>query len=278
MAPLIRTEFDGGAAVVTLDRPEKLNAFADDMREQLLAALEAVAARPDARAVVITGAGRAFCSGGDVKHMVALKERCEPFEALLPLLEAGRRVVTRLATLPIPTIAAVNGPAAGAGAHLALACDLRVASDQASFTESFAKIGLHADWGGTWFLPRAVGTSRALEMCWLGESVDADEALGLGLVNHVWPAAEFAARWRALAARIAAAPATSVRFAKETLRAAGSRSLAACFEAELEAQRRCWESPDAAEGLRAFAEKRLPEFASGTGGEIGERAGATRFE
>src|SRR5678816_2530067 len=125
MAPLIRTEIEGGVAAVPPDRPEKRNALADDKREHPLAAPAAVAARPDARVLVITGAGRAFCSGGDVKHMVALKERGEPFEALLPLLEAGRRVVTRLATLPIPTIAAVNGPAAGAGAHLALACDLR---------------------------------------------------------------------------------------------------------------------------------------------------------
>jgi 2-(1,2-epoxy-1,2-dihydrophenyl)acetyl-CoA isomerase len=282
MVRLVRSEIADGVAVVTLDRPERLNAFADDMREQLAEALEAAGARADVRVLVLTGAGRAFCAGGDVKHMVALKEREESFEALRALLEAGRRVVGTLASLPFPTVAAVNGPAAGAGMNLALACDLRVAADGATFTESFVKIALHADWGGSYFLPRAVGTSRALELCWLGEPVDAAEALRIGLVSHVWPAAEFEREWRALAARLAAAPVTSVRLAKETLRASASRSLDECFEAETDAQRRCWASPDSAEGLRAFVEKRAPVFGGGAvtaGSEVREPlATAHRFE
>jgi 2-(1,2-epoxy-1,2-dihydrophenyl)acetyl-CoA isomerase len=260
MARLVRSETTGGITVVTLDRPEKLNAFADDMREQLAEALEALRARADVRVLVLTGAGRAFCAGGDVKHMVALKERGESFEALRPLLDAGRRVVTTLASLPFPTVAAVNGPAAGAGMNLALACDLRVASEAATFTESFVKIALHADWGGTYFLPRAVGMSRALELCWLGDPVDAAEALRLGLVSRVWPAPGFEAGWRALAAQLAAAPPASVCLAKETLRASCWRSLPECFDAETAAQRGCWSSPDSAEGLRAFVEKRAPVF------------------
>ena len=263
MARLVRSEVTDGIAVITLDRPDQLNAFADDMREQLADALLAAGARSDVRVLVVTGAGRAFCAGGDVKHMVGLKEREESFEALRDLLDAGRRVVSTLASLPFPTLAAVNGPAAGAGMNLALACDLRVASDAATFTESFAKIALHADWGGTYFLPRAVGTSRALELCWLAEPVDAAEALRIGIVSRVWPAADFERQWRALAARLAAAPATSVRLAKETLRASWSRSLDECFEAETDAQRRCWESPDSAEGLRAFVEKRAAVFGGG---------------
>lgn len=260
---LVRSEVADGIAVVTLDRPDQLNAFAGDMREQLAEALEAAGARADVRVLVLTGAGRAFCAGGDVKHMVGLMEREESFDALRALLDAGRRVISALAALPFPTVAAVNGPAAGAGMNLALACDLRVASDVATFTESFVKIALHADWGGTYFLPRAVGTSRALELCWLGEPVDAAEALRIGLVSRVWTAGEFERQWRALAARLAAAPATSVRLAKETLRASGARSLEECFEAETEAQRRCWSSPDSAEGLRAFVEKRAPVFGGG---------------
>ena len=134
---LVRSEVADGIAVVTLDRPDQLNAFAGDMREQLAEALEAAGARADVRVLVLTGAGRAFCAGGDVKHMVGLKEREESFDALRALLDAGRRVISALAALPFPTVAAVNGPAAGAGMNLALACDLRVASDVATFTESF---------------------------------------------------------------------------------------------------------------------------------------------
>jgi len=281
MPRLIRSEVAEGVAVVTLDRPEKLNAFADDMREQLAETLETLAARDDVRVLVLTGAGRAFSSGGDVKHMVALKEREDSFDALRALLDAGRRVVSRLASLPFPTIAAVNGPAAGAGMNLALACDLRVAVDTATFTESFVKIALHADWGGTYFLPRLAGTSRALELCWLGDPIDAAEAERIGLVTEVWPAAEFELRWRALAARLAAAPATSVRLAKETLRASALRSLDECLDAEAEAQRRCWTSPDSAEGLRAFVEKRAAVFGGRAPAEAREgpaTAGTFRFE
>ncbi len=278
MARLIRTEITDGVAVVTLDRPEKLNAFADDMREQLVEALAGLAARDDVRVLVLTGAGRAFGAGGDVKHMVALKEREESFEDLLALLDAGRRVVRQLAALPFPTVAAVNGPAAGAAMNLALACDLRVASEAATFTESFVKIALHPDWGGTYFLPRAVGTSRALELCWLGDAIDAAEAERIGLVSHVWAAAEFESRWRVFAARLAAAPATSVRLAKETLQASAVRSLDECLAAEADAQRLCWASPDSAEGLRAFVEKRAPVFGTrGAGERIEEPAAASAF-
>lgn len=277
MADLILTEIADRVARVTLNRPEKLNAFADDMREQLAAALDRVARRSDARVLVITGSGRAFCAGGDVKHMVALKQSGESFEALRPLLAGGRAVIERLASLPIPTIAAVNGAAAGAGMNLALACDLRVASAEATFTESFVRIGLHADWGGTFHLPRLVGASRAMELCWLGEAVDAAEALRLGLINRVWPAAEFEAGWRALAAKLAVAPATSVRLARRTLAAATGRTLVECLDAEEAAQRACWESADSAEGLRAFVERRAAVFA---GGAVPEEAAAraARFE
>ena len=150
-------------------------------------------------------------------------------------------------------IAAVNGVAAGAGLNLALACDVRIA-------ESFVKLGLHPDWGGTFHLPRLAGTAAALDLCWTGEAIDAAAALRLGLVQRVVPAAAFERSWRAYAGALAAAPITSVRAAKRTLRAALARTLDQCLDAEAEAQAGCWASTDSAEGLAAFAEKRAPRF------------------
>jgi len=274
MTDLILLESAGGVATLTLNRPDKLNAFADDMREQLVAALARVAADPGARALVITGAGRAFSAGGDVHHMARLKERRASFEDVRPLLEAGRAAAARLAALPMPTIAAVNGVAAGAGLNLALACDLRVASDQASFGETFARIGLHPDWGGTYFLPRRVGLAKALELCWLGDVIDAAEALRIGLVNRVVPADALRDEVRALAGRLAQSPRASVRLVKQTLAASFHRTLDQCCDAEVEAQAACWEAGDVAEGLAAFVEKRAPRFGAGAASNRSEPAGA----
>jgi len=251
---------DEGVATLVLNRPDKLNAFAGDMRERLYEALEAVAARPHLRALVITGAGRAFCAGGDVHHMAGLAAQGAAFDALRPLLEAGRRVVERLAALPIPTIAAVNGAAAGAGLNLALACDLRIASERATFGATFVRIGLHPDWGGTYFLPRLVGEAKAKELCWLGDVVEAGEAFRIGLVQRVVPHEAMMNEALALARRLAQAPATSVREVKGTLGASWTRTLEACIAAEVDAQQACWESPDVREGLDAFVAKRAPVF------------------
>jgi len=259
-ADAIQLAISGGVAVITLNRPAKLNAFAGDMRGRLVDALDRVAADRDVRVLVITGAGKAFCSGGDVQHMVELKARGSGYEAIAPLLELGRAIVTRLAALEMPVIAAVNGVAAGAGLNLALACDVRIASSEARFAESFVKLGLHPDWGGTFHLPRLAGTAAALDLCWTGEAIDGAAALRLGLVQRVVPAAAFGRSWRAYAGALAAAPITSVRAAKRTLRAALARTLEQCLDAEAEAQTACWASTDSAEGLAAFAEKRAPRF------------------
>jgi len=263
MGQLVLLAESGGVATLVLNRPEKLNPFGDDMREQLIEALDAAAAHGGIGALVITGAGRAFSAGGDVHHMVALKQRNAPFDEVRRLLEAGRAAIERLAALPFPTLAAVNGPAAGAGLNLALACDLRIASDQASFGETFARIGLHPDWGGTYFLPRLVGLARALELCWTGDVIDAAEAMRIGLVNRVVAHADLVPTVTALAARLAAAPRASVRLAKQSLGAAFQRTLEQCLDAETEAQAACWAGADVAEGLRAFAEKRVPVFGAG---------------
>ena len=264
MPQTIRLDIAAGVARITLDHPDKLNAFADDMREQLIAALDQVAGAQGVNVLVITGAGRAFCSGGDVRHMVDLKDRNAAFSELEPLLELGRAIVTRIAGLPFPTIAAVNGVAAGAGMNLALACDMRIASDAASFGETFVRIGLHPDWGGTHALPRLVGLPMALELCWSGDAIDAAKALRIGLVNRVIRHEQFEAEVNAFAAKLATAPQTSVRGAKQSLRASGARSLDECLDGESEAQRACWASADSGEGLRAFVEKRATKFGTST--------------
>ena len=278
MSDLVVLSVTGPIATLTLNRPEKLNAFADNMREQLIAALDEVVARGAVRALVLTGAGRAFSAGGDVRHMVGLKQRAADFDELRPLVDAGREVVRKLTALPFPTLAAVNGVAAGAGLNLALACDLRLASDQASFGETFVRIGLHPDWGGSYFLPRLVGTAKALELCWLGDVINAAEALRIGLVQRVVPHPQFPAAVSEWAARLAAAPLASVRLIKQNLCASPTRSLDEGLAAESRAQEDCWNSADAAEGLRAFVEKRAAAFGDGIVGESAPSRAARQFE
>ena len=257
---ILLAEADGVATMV-LNRPEKLNAFDDAMRAEFLAAIDALAARTDVRVLVITGAGRAFSAGGDVGYMVRLKQAEADYEGGLgTLVAAGATAIAHIEALPFPTLACVNGAAAGGGCNLALACDLRIASDRAAFGQSFVKIGMHTDWGGSYYLPRLVGLSKALELCWLGDMVDAHEALRIGLVNRVVPHETLEAETRALAMRLASAPQTSVRVAKRNLRAGLARPLDACLDAEYQAQAACWASADSGEGVRAFVEKRGPHF------------------
>ncbi len=261
MPDLILLAEADGVATMVLNRPEKLNAFDDEMRRQFLTAVDTVATRPGVRALVITGAGRAFSAGGDIGYMVRLKQEGADYEGGLgTLVAAGSSAIARIASLPFPTIASVNGAAAGGGCNLALACDLRIASDRAGFGQSFVKIGMHTDWGGSYLLPRLVGLAKALELCWLGDMVDAAEALRIGLVNRVVPHERLDEETRALAARLASAPRTSVLAAKHNLRASFSRTLEECLDAEYRAQAACWESADSGEGVRAFVEKRAPRF------------------
>jgi 2-(1,2-epoxy-1,2-dihydrophenyl)acetyl-CoA isomerase len=252
---MILTETRDDVTTITLNRPEKLNAFAGTMREELLAALQSAAGR----VVVITGAGRAFCSGGDVEYMRGL-QRDRNVEAMRKLLDAGRDVITQIVTMEKPVIASINGVAAGAGCNLALACDYRIASDAAKLGETFVKIGLHPDWGGTWLLPRLVGRSRALEILMTGRMVEASEALSIGMIDRVVPAAELATTTDALARSIASGPPIAIAGIKAAVLASESNGVGEQIELESRHQMRAFESADAGEGMAAFFEKRPPKF------------------
>jgi len=264
MSEAILLERADGVAVITLNRPDKLNALAGTMRDDLLEAVKTVGADAKSRVLVITGAGRGFCAGGDMAFMADLKGRNAPFDEIGRLMDSGRAVIEAIRELDRPVIAAVNGPAAGAGLNLALACDLRIAHEKASFGATFVKIGLHPDWGGSWLLPRIVGASRALKMIWTGEVITAQEAHRIGLCDEVHAADAFAGRVKDLAARLAQAPPVAVAAAKKTVYAAATADLNQAFQMEMFAQRACWDSADSAEGITAFLEKRPARF-SGKG-------------
>ena len=248
-----------GILTITLNRPEKLNAFIGHMRRDLAEALEHAGSDRSVRVVVITGAGRAFCAGGDVEFMAQLMERHDT-EEFARILGAGRRVIMAIRQMTKPVIAAVNGTAAGAGCNLAFACDLRIASTDASFTQSFIKVGLNPDWGGTFFLPRLVTPNKACELFFLGETIKAEEAERLNLVNQVVRPDDLESATLQLAERLRAAPPIALAAAKQAVYTSEAHSLEEMLRYETEAQLRCFESDDGHEGVRAFLEKREPHF------------------
>ena len=248
-----------GVGTLTLNRPEKLNAFAGRMRQGIAEALDELESDGSVRVIVITGAGRGFCAGADVGYMSELVERRD-VEAMAALVDAGRHVVTTIRRSGKPVIASVNGVAAGGGANLALACDLRIAGEQASLGQTFNRIGLHPDWGGTYFLPRLVGPAKALELFWLADIIDARECERLGLFNKVVPQSTLADATRAWARTLADKPALAIALAKRAVYESLDRTLPEMLDYELDAQLRCFESGDASEGIRAFTEKRTARF------------------
>ncbi len=250
---------DSGIVTITLNRPDKLNALVGHMRRDLAEALEQAASDRLVRVVVVTGAGRAFCAGGDIERAAELMERNDA-EEFARLLGAARRVVTAIRQMTKPVLASINGAAAGAGCNLALACDLRIAASNATFTQSFVKIGFHPDWGGTYFLPRLVTANKACEMFFLGDSINAEEAHRLGLLNWVVPENELADATRMLAERLRDAPPISIASAKQAVYLSGGEDLEGMLRYEVEAQMRCFESKDGKEGVCAFLEKRDPRF------------------
>lgn len=246
-------------AVVMLNRPESMNAFSGTMREDLLRALQQAENNPEVRCVVLTGAGKAFCAGGDVASMAALQERHDT-TVIHQRMTVGAQVVHCLRQMPKPAIAAINGAAAGAGMNLALACDLRLGSANARFSESFVKIGLVPDWGGTFLLTRLVGTSKAMELMMTGERVDAEEALRLGILNRVFPDEVFRQEVMNFARRLAEGPAGTLTRIKQAVYVGATGTLAESLAYEEHAQDEVFLSPDAKEGMQAFLEKRPPRF------------------
>lgn len=259
MSEQILVKEENGIVTITLNRPEKMNAFYGHMRRDFAEVLERVGGDGDVRVVVITGAGRGFCAGGDINNMLELVERRDAYE-FERLLGSARRVLTTIRQMNKPVVAAINGPAAGAGCNVALACDIRIASSNATFTQSFAKVGLHPDWGGTYFLPRIVPANIACEMFFLGDSIDAEKAFQLGLINRVVAPEELETETTKLAQRLAAAPPIAVAAAKRAVYMSDQETLEAMLQYELESQLECFHSEDFREGLKAFIEKRKPKF------------------
>jgi enoyl-CoA hydratase/carnithine racemase len=248
----------GGVAKITLNRPEKLNAFVGTMREEIYDALSRCEAE-EVRAVILAGTGKGFCAGADVRFLAEVR-RANDAESLARVLRLARDVVSKIRELPKPVIASINGATAGGGINLALACDVRVASERATFGETFTRLGLHPDWGGTFFLPRLAGTAAAVEMMMSGDVIDAPEAYRLGLVNQVVPHDELESATAKMAERFTR---NSPRI-NAMIKRAVYKSLGATFDEMLDyetaAQRACFELDDSAEGLNAFLEKRPPQF------------------
>jgi 2-(1,2-epoxy-1,2-dihydrophenyl)acetyl-CoA isomerase len=258
MAELLETVEDG-VATLTFNRPERLNALSPTIMEGLLHGLPRLADDPAARVLVLTGAGRAFCAGGDVKSMAAGREQKSIAEDTA-LLRARMEAARLLHEFPKPTIAMLNGPAAGAGLALALACDLRIAGASARLVTAFAKVGYSGDFGGTWFLTRLAGTARARELYFTGRPVDAEEALSLGLVNRVVADDRLFDTVMELARSLAQGPHVALRLMKRNLDCAEVGGLAELLDAEAANQVLTSRTEDHREAARAFVEKRPPVF------------------
>jgi 2-(1,2-epoxy-1,2-dihydrophenyl)acetyl-CoA isomerase len=250
----------GGVAILTFNRPERMNAIGGTLKQDIVAAMTHAEQDDDVRVIVLTGAGAAFCAGGDVKEMAesrssgagrSLQEKIRPARdaMLLAIHDAGK-----------PVIAAINGAAAGAGMNMALAADIRIASTTARFAQAFVKRGLPPDTGATYLLPRIVGMAKACELAFTGDTIEADEALRLGVVSRVVPADQLMPTALDLADRIAAGPPIAIRLAKQSLYRGQHGDLRDALGREAAAFNVCFETEDAAEGVNAFFEKRTPQF------------------
>jgi 2-(1,2-epoxy-1,2-dihydrophenyl)acetyl-CoA isomerase len=256
----LRVERDGGVAILTLDRADVLNAFDEALTTALRAAVTEAAADPAVRAVVITGAGRAFSAGQDLRDRAAALEGGTELRLGAELKRRYHPIVAAIRTMRKPVIAAVNGIASGAGFGLVTACDVRVASAAASFRAGWGRVGLVPDAGAAYFLPRIVGWGRAFDMVLSGEPVDANEAVRIGLVTRVWRDEEFMSQWRAYAAGVAAGATEAYALTKEGLNAAWERDFESFLDVEAGLQDRAGRTHDYAEGVRAFLGKRPPRF------------------
>ena len=256
----IRYGVEHGVATITLDRPDVLNAFDDELGSEALAAVARATADEAVRCIVVTGAGRAFSSGEDLGALAKTYEA----GAVPPLGETLVRrynpLIRALRAAPKPVVAALNGVAAGAGASIALACDFRLASEKAKLVLAFIKVGLVPDSGAVWFLTKMVGTAKAWQLAATGDPLSASDALTLGLVDRVWPADSFQEEARSFAVALAEGPTHAYALTKRLMAAAAEGSLREQLELEVEAQTQAGNSSDHLEGIRAFFEKRPPRF------------------
>lgn len=257
MPDLIETVEDG-VATLTLNRPESLNALSDDIRLGLLESVARLGADTSIGCIVLTGTGRGFCAGGDVKTMGSRSAKVFE-ERAAGILQSGR-VPMLMHNTAKPIIGMINGVAVGAGLGMAAACDLRVAARSARFGTGFIKIGLSGDWGATWTLTRLVGTAKARELFFTGDMIDADEAMRIGLVNKVVDDAELLTTTMAMARRIASMPHVALGYTKRNLAAAETGDFVSCLDIEAFNQARCSQMEDHREAVQAFKEKRKPMF------------------
>jgi 2-(1,2-epoxy-1,2-dihydrophenyl)acetyl-CoA isomerase len=255
---LLTTDAEG-VRTLTLNRPEAYNSLTVELKERLLAELRTTAQDQGVRAVVLTGAGKAFCAGQDLKEHIGLLRSGDP-APLQTVVKHYNPIVREIIDMPKPVIAAVNGAAAGAGAAFAYACDLRIAANSAGFSMAFAGVGLGPDSGASWTLQRLIGYGRAAELMLLGRKVDTDEALRIGLVGEVVPDEQLQQRAQQVAARLAAGPTAAYARIKDVLTVAAECSLGEALAAEDRAQTALGATADHAEAVQAFVEKRKPDF------------------
>ena len=255
---IILVDISENIATVTLNRPEKLNALSGEMMEGLVPVIEGLAEEKEVRCVVVTGAGRGFCAGGDIAGMASGETlpNENPVARLRRLEETSRL----LHEMPKPTIAMVNGPAAGAGLSIALACDIRIAGESARFGTAFVRIGFSGDYGGTWMLQRLVGPAKARELYFTGDLIDAREAERIGMVNRVVPDDELAAETRSLAERIAKGPPIALARMKQNMNLGLASDFSTLLDAEAEGMVMTGMTEDNREAIKAFLEKRPATF------------------
>jgi 2-(1,2-epoxy-1,2-dihydrophenyl)acetyl-CoA isomerase len=262
--PELLATLDEGVLTLTFNRPDARNALSRAVNEALQVQLARAESNPAVKCIVLTGNGRAFCAGGDVKSMLT-RSYNEPgshtLDEYIHRQRLEQRAISgRLFTMPKPTLAAIPGAAAGAGFSIALACDLRIMADSAFMTTAFAKVGFSGDYGGSYFLTRLVGAAKARELYLLPERIDAAQALSLGLTNWVCPAEELTQRAQALARRLASGPTVAYRYMKENLNRAINGELMECMDLEATHHVHCAQTEDHKEATRAFVDKREPVF------------------
>jgi enoyl-CoA hydratase/carnithine racemase len=259
VSDLLKYEIVDGIATITLNRPEKMNAFTGEMMDDWVAALEDCRTRPDVRAIVMTGTGRAFTTGGDVESFSGSAKQT-PQGIRNHLVGGSQRLIRKIAEIDKPVIAALNGFATGGGLDIALACDIRFAAETARFAETYAKMGLIPGMGGAWLLPRIVGVAKALELFWSTDWVDAREAERIGLVNKVFPDAELMEATRAFARKAADGAPLAVQTIKRLVRTGLGQDLTTALDMVASEMTVVRSSEDHREALAAFKEKRKPTF------------------